>query len=288
MSLKAIKNRITSIKATQKITKAMKMVATAKLKKSKDLLLPARDYNNSLASLISKIKNSISLEDKDIFSQNHLTKSVFGISSQHEKHSIIVLITSDKGLCGSLNSHILKTLKITISQLLQEGIEPKIYSIGKKGYDFCKSHLSQHLINKSCILSSSKDLDFTDLITILETNPFLHCNFIYANFISTVKYEAETKDAFDIKTPALPTDFEFEGNKAQIANFAALEYITSVIYRLILETLTSEQSSRMIAMDGATTNAGKSIKSFTLKYNRIRQASITREISEIVAGVEAL
>lgn len=293
-SLKEIKTRIKSVKSTQKITKAMKMVATARLRRSKEKLILSREY-----SLESKnILRAIATECEDIAALPLLARQFLSPQSFAQTLNILVVITSDKGLCGSMNGTILKKTKLKITELQKSGTQTIIYCIGKKGYDSLKSSLKTQVYNPHVTPSSNAEFAtsefMSDICKICEAYPEhgISVSAIYSEFLSTVSQAVAESTAFPLSesSPNSQTsaDYATDFPRDSFMEFAIYDYLSSGMQTSILETITSEQSSRMMAMDNATNNASRVIQELTLKYNRTRQANVTREITEIVSGVEAL
>ncbi len=292
-NLKETRNRIKSIKSTQKITKAMKMVATAKLKKIRDLLASLKEYTEEIEYLISNTISRLTDEETKIFSNNPLIVH----KPRGQECNLLILNTSNKGLCGGINNYNLKALKARVEEAKLRQNKIMIYAIGKKGFDYCEAHYPELLYNKSPVILEEKsgfELDkIKDEITnIISEKGISSSTIIFTKFLNTTTQKTEEMLLTPIHSSKATSrhkiDYHFDGEKAEILSKLLPEFMLCKILLSVFENATSEQSARMIAMDNATTNAGKAIKNLTLIYNRIRQANITREISEIVAGVESL
>jgi F-type H+-transporting ATPase subunit gamma len=292
-NLKETRNRIKSIKSTQKITKAMKMVATAKLKKIRDLLISLKDYTEEIEYLISNTISRLTEDEAKVFARNPLTTHKL----KGEEFNLIILNTSNKGLCGSINNYNIKALKAKVEEITSRRNKLIIYAIGKKGFDYCEAHYPELLYNKSPVILEEKtgfqlEKVKDEITNIITTKGISSSSIIFTKFISTTTQKTENVLLTPIhsskNTYQNGLDYEFDGSKVEILSKLLPEFMLCKILLSVFENATSEQSARMVAMDNASTNAGKAIKNLTLIYNRIRQANITREISEIVAGVESL
>ena len=293
-NLKETRIRIKGIKSTQKITKAMKMVATAKLKKIRESLVVLKEYTAEIEFLISKTLKSLSDEEVKSISTHPLVRRNTEGNAPH----LIIFNTSNKGLCGAINSYNIKHLKAKVASLEARGHKILIYSIGKKGFDYCQNHYPEYLYNKSPIILEEKqgfvlDAIKDEVVGLITASNASSSSIIFSQFINTATQkttEVSLTPIHSIKTSGEQHESEylFDAPKMEIMLKLIPEFMLCKILLSVLENATSEQSARMIAMENASNNAGKAIKNLTLIYNRIRQANITREISEIVAGVESL
>jgi F-type H+-transporting ATPase subunit gamma len=293
-NLKETRGRIKSIKSTQKITKAMKMVATAKLKKIRDSLTTLKEYTSEIEHTIASTISCLTDKDMKAFQSNPL------IVKKEKGHEVnlIILNTSNKGLCGGINNYNLKALKTNVENLeKREGHKIIIYTIGKKGFDYCLSHFPKYLHNKTPVILEEKNgfkLDEikNEIMQIIIQNEVSSSSIIFSKFISTTTQKTEEVMLTPIKSSNFikheNLEYNFDSQRKDVLIHLLQEYMLCKILLSVFENATSEQSARMIAMENATTNACKAIKNLTLIYNRIRQANITREISEIVAGAASL
>ena len=282
-TLRAIRKRIKSAKNIQQITKAMRMVAAAKLRKAQERILASRPYAIKIQEVISELVSGTDITSYPLLNEN---KDV-------EKEALI-LITSDKGLCGSFNSNLIKEGLLK----LKENSNINLILIGKKGLDFFKRFNREIELFKY----NDKRISWFDIEEIgnLVINNFLNKKYkkvtlinsefqtsllqkIVKKVILPVSFEFSQQDKSGIKR-----DFIYEPNEREVLLSLIEKYIKSNIYRAILETQASEHGVRMVAMEMATNNAGEMIKSLTLIANKVRQASITKEILEIVGGAEAI
>ena len=293
-SLDDLKKRIASVKSTQKITKAMKMVAAAKLRKAQEAAEQSRPYADNMKNLMDSISRGFIQTDS---SRNLLT------GNDEDKTYLLVLFTSERGLCGGFNSQISKSLKEKIVELQKQNKEVKIICIGKKGYDIIKRQYSE-LIVDTIDLSEIKSVQYGDakeisdrIIKMYFDAEFDKCLIFYNKFksvISQVPTEqqvvpAEIVEQTDNEDKVIDNNFiEFEPNEKQILEELPPLNFAVQIFKALLESSASEQGSRMSAMDNASRNASDMIDSLTLFYNRSRQAVITKELIEIISGAEAV
>ena len=293
-SLDDLKKRIASVKSTQKITKAMKMVAAAKLRKAQEAAEQSRPYADNMKNLMDSISRGFIQTDS---SRNLLT------GSDEDKTYLLVLFTSERGLCGGFNSQISKSLKEKIVELQKQNKEVKIICIGKKGHDIIKRQYSE-LIVDTIDLSEIKSVQYGDakeisdrIIKMYFDAEFDKCLIFYNKFksvISQVPTEqqvvpAEIVEQTDNEDKVIDNNFiEFEPNEKEILEELLPLNFAVQIFKALLESSASEQGSRMSAMDNASRNASDMIDSLTLFYNRSRQAVITKELIEIISGAEAV
>ena len=279
-SIKEVKNRIGSVKSTQQLTKAMKMVAAAKLKKAQDKVLQLRPYSKKLNEILSNLSGSV---NNNLFVEKEV------------KNVLVVIISSDKGLCGSFNSNLIKQFSLFCDNVKTNNIS--VLSIGKKAHDLFKK------TDYNLILDYWQSLNGFDYEKSSEI-----CDYIVSSFLNS-KYDkvsiiynefknvAVQKSVVDNFLPVIPLEREisevnnnyiFEPNKNKIVNNLIPQTLKTQFLKAVLESNASEQGSRMTAMSQATDNAGELLKELKLTYNRTRQAAITKEILEIVGGAEAL
>ena len=279
-SIKEVKNRIGSVKSTQQLTKAMKMVAAAKLKKAQDKVIQLRPYSKKLNEILSNLSGSVS---NDLF----LEKEINNI--------LVIIISSDKGLCGSFNSNLIKQFTSYCDNINTKKVS--VLPIGKKAYDFFKKSEYNLILdywqslNGFSYEKSSEICDY--IISSFLDSKYDKVAIIYNEF----KNVAVQKSVADDFLPVIPESDEkkesnknyiFEPNKNRIVNNLIPQSLKTQFLKAVLESNASEQGSRMTAMSQATDNAGELLKELKLTYNRTRQAAITKEILEIVGGAEAL
>ena len=296
-SLKHLRNRISGVKSTKKITSAMKLVAGARLKRAQIAATTSRPYVAKIEGLINNITSSV---------QNieNLPKIVKG--SESNKIHLIVLITSDRGLCGSFNTAMVKLAKKRINELLNSNKIVKILCIGKKGYNQLKREYQDIIIDTIILPYKSDKVDYEfaqkishRILMMHENNEFDFASIVFSLFQSPLKQEPQLKQII----PVLNNDEKATKNNLESIDKKIYEYepeeeyilkdlvplnISIQIYRGLLENAAGEEGARMIAMDNATRNAGELIDSLTLNYNRSRQAQITKELIEVISGAEAV
>ncbi len=291
-SLKDLRNRIDSVKSTKKITQAMKMVAASKLKKAQSLAEKGRSYSSGLDSIVKGLVNSSESIEHPLLDNN-----VGGNSS------LIIVVSSDRGLCGGLNSNIVKTVKKKIDELEGEKKSASLVCIGKKGYDLLSS-LYEKMFNFEVkhINIGAIDYKFTEeigkkILNSFYKNDFQECSLFYNHFNSVISQEVKVEKLIPYPKSSetdtenqnnIDTYFEYEPNEEEVLSKILPKNFIVQIYKAILESRASEQGARMTAMDNATRNAGEMIDNLSLKYNRQRQAIITKELIEIISGAEAL
>ena len=292
-SLDDLKKRIGSVKSTQKITKAMKMVAAAKLRRAQESAESSRPYSDSMKDLIESISKGYSPTSTD---RNLLT------GDEKDQTHLLILFTSERGLCGGFNSTVTKALKDKINELENNNKNIKIICVGKKGYDILKRQFSEK-ITEVIDMRAVKSVSYIDakniadkIIKMFFDGDFDVCSIFYNKFKSVISQipteqqvipvandnddetENEKKDDF----------FEFEPGESEILEELLPLNFTIQIFKALLESAASEQGARMSAMDNASRNASDMIDNLTLFYNRSRQAVITKELIEIISGAEAV
>ncbi len=289
-SLKDIKNRIGSVKSTQKITKAMKMISTARLTKARYNLQNNKEYSHAIQSfanaIISQFKKSDTLD---------IPKFVENFTRSSTKHNVLtILLSTDKGLCGALNTFLFKEFH---NQLSAGSITENLITIGKKAFDFTKNKIPT--LNSTPYFASKAENHaqiIDEILAIIKQKNITQLKIIFPEFISTMVQKPKTiifpqKLVHIIKSNssnAVNEHYEIEGCKVLLVEKSLEEAIKSLIQEAISQMICSEHSARMIAMDSASNNATAKIKDLTLIYNKTRQANITREILEIVAGSQAM
>ena len=289
-SLDDLKKRITSVKSTQKITKAMKMVAAAKLKKAQDSAEKGRPYSEKMNNIILNLSSGIS--DKE-------TAPKLLSGSGKEQVHLCVVLTSDRGLCGGFNANIIKKAKSYFTKLNKEGKELKIITVGSKGNDQLKRVYGSKII-EYISFKNSKNANYFDaekvgkiVIEKFEKDEFDICTIFYNQFKNVITQIPQTQQIIPLNTKNNNQDnsednYEFEPDEDEILSNLLPKNISTQIFKAMLENSASEQGARMSAMDNATRNAGEMVDKLTIKYNRSRQAAITKELIEIISGAESL
>lgn len=289
-NLKDLKIRINSVKSTQKITSAMKVVSAAKLRKARELAENAAPYAERMEKVLSTLASNVTPESAP--------KLLVG--NGNDKVHLLVVVSSDRGLCGAFNTHLIKAVKAKIKDLTSNKKEFKIICIGKKGYELLKTDYKKHIIQKTFDISKKRFIPFEDageqannIIKMFNKNEFDVCTIYYNKFISAITQEVTEQQLIPLHVDEESENdsdaiFEFEPSESQILEELLPKNLGVQVYNAFLENSASEHGARMSAMDNATRNAGEMIKKLTLVYNRTRQAAITTELIEIIAGAEAV
>jgi F-type H+-transporting ATPase subunit gamma len=289
-SLKDLRNRIASVKATRKITKAMQMVAAAKLRRAQEAALAARPYAERMDRLLSNLGARAN--------RSNASKLLVG-TGKDEAHLLIVM-TAERGLCGGFNSNIAKLARADAIRLRNDGKTVKIVAVGRKGADNLRRDWGSRIIDR-VDLRGQKQIGFSiahdiakKVLALFEAGEFDVATLYFSEFKSVITQKPTALQLIPAKIPedkAVAGDqaaYEFEPDENEILAELLPRNIASQIYRGLLENAASEQGARMSAMDSATRNAGDMINKLTIRYNRQRQANITKELIEIISGAEAL
>ena len=289
-SLDDLKKRIMSVKSTQKITKAMKMVAAAKLKRAQESAEKGRPYSEKMNNIILNL--SLGIADKE-----SAPKLLSG-SGKNQIH-LCVVMTSDRGLCGGFNANIIKKAKNYFSDLTKEGKEIKIITVGSKGNDQLKRLYGDKII-ENISFKDSKNANFFDaekvgkiIIEKFDKEEFDICTIFFNQFKNVITQIPQAQQIIPLNTvnenqENVNESYEFEPDEDEILNNLLPKNISTQIFKAMLENSASEQGARMSAMDNATRNAGEMVDKLTIEYNRSRQAAITKELIEIISGAESL
>jgi|TARA_B110000914_G_scaffold67199_1_gene58717 F-type H+-transporting ATPase subunit gamma len=288
-SLKDLKNRIASVTSTRKITKAMQMVAAAKLRRAQEAAVSARPYADRMSAVMSNLVSGVG----DSESAPRLLAG-----SGHSDVHLLILATSERGLCGGFNSSIVRLAKSHIADLQNSGKTVKIITVGKKGREQIKRDYADLMINH-VDLSEVKRLGYgnaksiaDDVLARFSVEEFDICTIFYNEFksvISQVPTALQLIPAVLKETANIDNAFyEYEPDETEILAELLPRAMSTQIFTALLENGASEQGARMSAMDSATRNAGDMIDKLTIEYNRSRQAVITNELIEIISGAEAL
>ncbi|WP_419827754.1 F0F1 ATP synthase subunit gamma [Sphingomonas sp.] len=296
-SLKALKGRIGSVKSTQKITKAMKMVAAAKLRRAQEAAEAGRPYAEELTRVMARLASGVTVGPE--------SPKLLAGTGKDDVH-LLVVATSERGLAGAFNSNIVRAARKRADELIRSGKQVKFYLVGKKG----RAPLARifpglivHQVDQSAIktVGFQDALDVgTDIVNRFEAGEFDVAHLFYARFQSALVQEPTEVQLIPVAIPSEEkrdgakdgdrqvAAFEFEPDEEEILAALLPRNIAVQLYRAFQENAASEQGSRMTAMDNATRNAGEMIGKLTIQYNRSRQAAITTELIEIIAGAEAL
>lgn len=292
-SLKELRNRISSVKSTQKITKAMQMVAAAKLRRAQDSAQAARPYAQKMAQVMANLANGIVAgpETPRLMTGTGLSETV-----------LLLVLSADRGLCGGFNTNIARLARERVATLVGEGKNVKIITVGKKGFDALKRLHRDRIVSALELKDAASPAALAarvgdEVRRLFETGGFDVCELISSEFVSVIsqKPKARTlipaREAIDADAPAPDLKgaiYEYEPDEEAILAALLPRYVDTVILSALLENAAGEMGARMAAMDNATRNAGELINKLNLQYNRTRQAKITTELTEIISGAEAV
>ncbi|WP_428407363.1 F0F1 ATP synthase subunit gamma [Hyphococcus sp.] len=291
-SLKDLKNRISSVKSTQKITKAKQMVAAAKLRRAEERATEARPYTERMEAVLANLSASAK-------GNPNAPKLLSGTGD--DKTHLLIVATADKGLCGGFNSSIVRKAREAIVRLQSEGKAVKVITVGRKGDDQLKRLYSELIVWKTNFVEV-RQVGFSQaheiaekVLEMFEAGEFDVATLFYGKFKNVVTQVPTAQQIIPsiapegVETPDLKgAIYEYEPEEEEILRALLPRYVAVQIFRALLENVASEQAASMTAMDNATRNAGEMIDKLTLQYNRARQAQITTELIEIIAGAEAL
>jgi F-type H+-transporting ATPase subunit gamma len=293
-SLKELRNRISSVKATQKITKAMQMVAAAKLRRAQSAAEAARPYAERMEAVLANLGTAL---------QGREGGSPLMVGTGKDNVHLLVVATAERGLCGAFNSSIVRLTRDHAYRLMNEGKQVKILCVGKKGFDQLKRLFASQII-EVIELRGVKQLSFKDaekiaqrILSLFADGQFDVATLFFSRFRSVISQIPTALQIIPAQIPKEATStqaslggavYEYEPDEADILTDLLPLNIATQILRALLENAASEQGARMSAMDNATRNAGDMIDRLTMKYNRSRQAMITKELIEIISGAEAL
>jgi len=293
-SLKDLRNRIASVKATQKITKAMQMVAAAKLRRAQSAAEAARPYAERMEAVLANLGTAL---------QGREGGSPLMVGTGKDNVHLLVVATAERGLCGAFNSSIVRLTRDHAYRLMNEGKQVKILCVGKKGFDQLKRLFASQII-ELIELRGVKQLSFKDaekiaqrILSLFADGQFDVATLFFSRFRSVISQIPTALQIIPAQIPKEATSaqaslggavYEYEPDEADILTDLLPLNIATQILRALLENAASEQGARMSAMDNATRNAGDMIDRLTMKYNRSRQAMITKELIEIISGAEAL
>ena len=288
-SLKDLRNRIDSVKSTRKITQAMKMVAASKLKKAQDIAEKGRNYSRGLEDIAKSLV--CSLENRE---------NIFLDDNNDKKKILILVVSSDRGLCGGLNSSLVKKVKNLIKSLETNNKKITLICIGKKGYDLLQNFNKEYFNSETSFVPIS-DMNYqtteelgTKILADFYNTKFEQCFIFYNYFQSVMSQEVIEEKLIPYTSEESKEEnqntvfYDYEPDEETVLSKILPQNFIVQMYKAILESRASEQGARMTAMDNATRNAGDMIENLSLSYNRQRQAIITKELIEIISGAEAL
>lgn len=292
-SLKDMRNRIASVKATRKITKAMQMVAAAKLRRAQEAAQAARPYAERMDAVLSGVAGRIT--DKT-------SGSPLLIGTGKDQVHLLIVMTAERGLCGGFNSNIARLARQDAMRLIGQGKTVKIMTVGRKGADNLRRDLGKNIVER-VELAGIKQLGFSNaegiankVLAMFEAGEFDVATLYFSEFKSVILQKPTALQLIPAKIPEVDSSApkgamavqEYEPSEEEVLGFLLTRNVSTQVFRGLLENAASEQGARMSAMDNATRNAGDMINKLTIKYNRLRQANITKELIEIISGAEAL
>ncbi|MBZ9675498.1 F0F1 ATP synthase subunit gamma [Mesorhizobium sp. ES1-1] len=292
-SLKDLRNRIASVKATQKITKAMQMVAAAKLRRAQEAAEAARPYSERMGSVLANITQAIG---------GGGDAPALMTGTGKDKVHLLVVCTAERGLCGGFNSQIARLARDHIRKLLADGKQVKIICVGKKGFDILRRDYASLIIDR-VDLREVKTLGFANadaiarkVIALFNEGGFDICTLFYSQFRSVISQIPTAQQIIPAGIASAPAEavaggsavYEYEPEPGEILSDLIPRNISVQVFRALLENAAGEMGAKMSAMDNATRNAGEMINKLSITYNRQRQAQITKELIEIISGAEAL
>ena len=291
-NLKELKNRISSVKSTRKITSAMKMVAASKLRRAQELAESSRVYADSLSFILSSLAGNTK-------NSSDLPEILTG--RENSKISLLIINSSDRGLCGGFNSNLFRNAKKWISDQQGQGKSVKIMTVGKKASSFYKKTDLDIVASFEDLNSNDRQLQVSEeiknkIMELFESNVIDEVSILFNKFVSAISHEPTYQSLIPLSNDETSEDesesnnaiFEFEPDKNELLEYLVPRNFLTQIYRSVLESSASEHAARMTSMDNATRNAGDMIDRLTLTYNRTRQAFITKELIEIISGAEAV
>jgi F-type H+-transporting ATPase subunit gamma len=292
-SLKDMRNRIASVKATRKITKAMQMVAAAKLRRAQEAATAARPYAERMDGVLASLASKVA--DKQ-------GTSPLLVGTGKDQVHLLIVMTAERGLCGGFNSNIAKLARHDALKLIASGKTVKILTVGRKGADNLRRDLAKNIVER-VDFQGIKQLNFghaegvaNKVLGMFEAGAFDIATLYFSEFKSVISQKptalqlipAKISDVKDDAAKGASAIHEYEPGEEEVMGYLLTRNISTQVFRGLLENSASEQGARMSAMDNATRNAGDMINKLTIKYNRLRQANITKELIEIISGAEAL
>ena len=297
-SLKDYRDKIVSVKSTRKITSAMKMVAASKLKKAQSQAEASQPYARAMGEMLARVAAGVTITEAS-------PKLLIGTGSE-ERH-LLVIVTSDRGLCGGFNGNLVRLARQEITRLEEEGKEVQLVTVGRKAFDLLKREHDKKIIKSYTGIGSSSHVNFSEanqvtelVLDQFEAGNFDICSLIYNNFKSVLTQQPRAQQIIPFKLPeagetndnepeeVLLSPYAFEPEENEILGQLLPRNLGVQLFRALLDSAAGEQAARMTAMDNATRNAGERIDSLSLEYNRARQAAITNELIEIISGAEAV
>ncbi|HPF77970.1 MAG TPA: F0F1 ATP synthase subunit gamma [Alphaproteobacteria bacterium] len=297
-SLKEYRDRIASVKSTRKITSAMKMVAASKLKKAQDQAQASQPYAKAMGEMLARVAAGVTITDAS-------PKLLIGTGS--DQVHLLIVVTSDRGLCGGFNGNLVRMARLEIARLESEGKTVKIITVGRKARDLLRRAHSAKMLHSFVGVGSGSRVNFAEANAVtqmvleqFEAGNVDVCTLIYNNFKSVLTQQPTAQQLIPFKLPEaeeandndkaekLASPYSFEPEENEILGLLLPKNLGVQMFRALLDSAAGEQAARMTAMDNATRNAGDRINGLTLEYNRARQAAITKELIEIISGAEAV
>lgn len=293
-SLKDYRDRITSVKSTRKITSAMKMVAASKLKKAQDKAEASQPYAVAMADVMARVAAGVQIGPGS-------SKLLAGTG--HDQTHLLLVVTSDRGLCGGFNANLLRQAKILIDTLQGQGKTVKLVTVGRKGRDYLRREYRANIVHSFTEIGKSgvqfeEAKEIADyILSLFEAGEFDVCTILGNEFKSVLAQVPTARQLIPFTLPdfehadmesTAQAPYNFEPSEDEILEDLLPKNIAVQIFKDMLDSAAGEQAARMTAMDNATRNAGEKIKDLTLQYNRARQAYITKELIEIISGAEAV
>ena len=285
---KEIRGKIKSVENTKKITKAMEMVAASKMRKAQDRMYSARPYSDRVRDIAANLSQA-----------NPDYTHPYMVKPEGAKTAGIIIVTTDKGLCGGMNTNVLRQVTIKMRELEAQGIKTEAVAIGNKGLGFL-NRIGAKVVSHVTQIGDTPHLDkligpIKVLLDAYQEGRLDSVYIVYTKFVNTMRQEAAVDqlvplapDTLRVKKGTHAWDYIYEPDAQTVIDDLLLRYVEALIYQAVAENMASEQSARMVAMKAATDNAGNVISELKLVYNKTRQAAITKELSEIVAGAAAV
>lgn len=285
---KEIRTKIKSVQNTQKITRAMEMVAASKMRKAQEKMRAARPYGEKIRRVAAHLARAY---------QDY--KHPFLEARESQKRAGVIVVTSDKGLCGGLNTNVLRALVNKMKEWQSAGVETDVSAIGGKGFGFMQrmgANVVSHVVNLGDTPHLEKLIGAVKvMLDAYSEGQIDSLHIVYTRFINTMKQEPVIEQLLPIATESLAQsddkhswDYLYEPDSKSVIDELLVRYVEALIYQAVAENMASEQSARMVAMKSASDNAGNVIEELKLVYNKTRQAAITKELAEIVAGAAAV
>ena len=298
-SLKDYRDRIASVKSTKKITSAMKMVAASKLKKAQDQAESSQPYAQAMGEMLARVAAGVTVTDAS-------PKLLIGTGS--DKTHLLIVVTSDRGLCGGFNGNLVRLARNEILRLKADGKDVQIITVGRKAKDLLKREFSSQIIKSFEGIGAGSRVQFSEanevtqfVLEQFDASNFDICSIVYNNFVSVLTQQPNAQQIIPFKLPETSNDnadeegadklvspYAFEPEENEILGLLLPRNLGVQMFRALLDSAAGEQAARMTAMDNATRNAGDKINDLNLEYNRARQAAITTELIEIISGAEAV